>query len=67
MKEKIYISWQHVHIYKYMEKGTNGKWQLPTVCCKRKTELANFRLFAANRNGKGKFVFLGRQMITGDR
>jgi hypothetical protein len=30
------------------ENGTNGKWQSPFVCCKWKTETANFRLFAAN-------------------
>ncbi len=30
--------------------GTNGKWQLLFVCCKLKTETANFRLFAANWN-----------------
>jgi hypothetical protein len=40
-----------------MEDGTNGK---------RKTEPANIRLFAANGNRKGKFVFLGRQTINGD-
>jgi hypothetical protein len=33
--------------------------------CKRKTETANFCLFAAN--GNGKFLFLGRQMIKGNR
>jgi hypothetical protein len=47
------------------ENRTNGKQQLLFVCCKRKTETANFRLFAANRNGKRKFVFLGQQMING--
>ncbi len=28
---------------------------------------AKIRLFAANGNGKRKFVFLGRQMINGNR
>jgi hypothetical protein len=37
----------------------NGK--VAFVCCKQKTEMANFCLFAANGNGKWKFVFLGRQ------
>jgi hypothetical protein len=41
----------------------NGKGQFPFVCCKKK-ETANFRLFAANRNGKRKFAFLGRQTIN---
>jgi hypothetical protein len=30
-------------------------------------EYSNFRLFAANRNGKQKFVFLGRQTKSGNR
>jgi hypothetical protein len=37
----------------------NRKMQLPFVSCKRKTETENFRLFAANGNGKRKFIFLG--------
>jgi hypothetical protein len=41
-----------------------GKQQLPFVCCKQKSETANFRLFSAN--GKWKFVFLGQQMINGN-
>jgi hypothetical protein len=49
-----------------MENGTNTKRQLPYVCCEQKTETANFRLFAANGNGKRKFVFLGRPTINGD-
>ncbi len=44
---------------------TNGKRQLPFMCCKRKT--ANFCLFAATGTGKRKFVFLGRQTINGNR
>jgi hypothetical protein len=32
-----------------------GKRQFPFVCCKWKTETANFRLFAANGNEKWKF------------
>ncbi len=40
-----------------MVNGTNGKWQLLFVCCKRKTETANFHLFAENE--KQKFVYLG--------
>ncbi len=50
--------------YVYKENRTNGKQQLPFVCCKRKTETANFPLFAAKGNGKWKFVFLGRQTIN---
>jgi hypothetical protein len=46
-----------------MENGTNGKRQFPFVCCKRETETANFRLSAANRTGKKKFILVGRQMI----
>jgi hypothetical protein len=42
----------------YTENRTSGKWQFPFVCCKWKTEMANFRLFAANGNGKRKFVSL---------
>jgi hypothetical protein len=38
--------------YIYMENGIHGKWQLPFVCCKQKTEAANFRLFSANRKPK---------------
>jgi hypothetical protein len=40
-------------VYIFPENRTNGKW--------------NFRLFAANGNGKQKFVFLGRQMINVNR
>jgi hypothetical protein len=39
------------------ENGTKGKKQHPLAFCKWKTEMANFRLFAANRNGKRKYVF----------
>jgi hypothetical protein len=37
---------------------TNRKRRLPFVCCKWKTEMASFRLFAANVNRKQKFVSL---------
>jgi hypothetical protein len=50
-----------------MENGTNGKQQLPFVCCKEKTESANLRLFAANGSGKRKFVFLSRQTVNRNR
>jgi hypothetical protein len=45
------------------------KRQLPFVCGKRKTEAANFLLFAENGNGNGKrkFVFLGRQTKSNRR
>jgi hypothetical protein len=49
------------------QKRTNGKWQLSFVFCKQKMEMANFRLFAANENGKWKVVFLGQQMFKGNR
>jgi hypothetical protein len=38
----------HVSKIPQIENGTNGKQQLPFICCKRKTATANFRLFAAN-------------------
>ncbi len=47
----IYI-YTHTNTYIYFPKS-NGKRQLP--------------LFAANGNGKRKFVFLGRQTINGKR
>jgi hypothetical protein len=43
------------------ENGTKGKRQPSFVWGKWKTEMANYHLFAANRNKKQKFVFLGRQ------
>jgi hypothetical protein len=49
------------------ENGTNGKQQLPFVFCKRKAGISNFSLFAAIRNRKLIFVFLGRQAINGNR
>ncbi len=64
----------YVHVYVLVletllqtENGTDGKRQLPFVCCKRKTETANFCLFAANGNGKWKFVFYGQWTINGYR
>ncbi len=58
----IYI---HVYIYIYMENRTNRKRNFPFVCCKWKTETANFCLFAAY--GRRKFVFLGQQTINSNR
>ncbi len=46
-----------------MENGTNGKWQLPFVCCKQKTEITNFNIFPANGNGKQKLVYLGGKRL----
>ncbi len=43
---------------------TNGNLQLLFCSCKWKIEITNFHLFAANGNGKQKFVFLGWQMIN---
>ncbi len=40
---------------------------LPNTRKKKLTENGNFRLFAVNRNGKRKFVFLGRQTINANR
>jgi hypothetical protein len=54
----------HVHV-SITENRTNRKRQLLFVFCKRKTETANFRLFAANENRKRTFVFLGPQRING--
>jgi hypothetical protein len=45
-------------------KNGNFHW---FVCCKQKKEMANSCLFAANGNGKRKFVFLSRQTINGNR
>ncbi len=69
MKENTHILHGSIYVCVNIctEKGPNGKQQLLTVCYKWKIELANFYLFAPSGNGKGKFVFLGRQMITGDR
>jgi hypothetical protein len=53
------------YTYTHTEKGINRKRQLPFVCCKQLMEMTNFHLFAANR--KGKFVFLGQQMIKGNQ
>jgi hypothetical protein len=49
------FQYKQYSLYIYAENGTNGKRQLPFVCCKRKTETTNFRLFSAN--GNRKFVF----------
>jgi hypothetical protein len=55
----------------YDEQAVNGlrkiAWASVFHCYKRKTEAAIFGLFAANGNGKRKFVFLGRQTINGNR
>ncbi len=51
----------------YTENGTKGKQKLPFVCCKWKNQTENFHLFATNRNGKWKFVFLSRKRINGNR
>jgi DNA polymerase/3'-5' exonuclease PolX len=50
-----------------MENGTNKKQQFSFICCKRKTETANFHMFAGNKNGKRKFVILARQKLNGNR
>jgi hypothetical protein len=54
----------HVHVSMFLqtENGTRGKRQLPFFSWKWKMDTPNFRLFAANGNGKQKFVFLSRQM-----
>ncbi len=57
----------HVSGILQTENGSNGKRHLPFVFCKRKTEMANLRLFAANGNGKRLFVFLSRQTINCNR
>jgi hypothetical protein len=43
-----------------MENITNGKRQLPFVCCERLTSVC----FLSTGNRKQKFVFLGRQTIN---
>ncbi len=53
--------------YIYTENWTMRKWQLPFVCCKPKTEMADFHLFPANGSGKRKLIFLSRQMISDNR
>jgi hypothetical protein len=50
-----------------LENGTDGKWQLPFVCCKRKTEAENLPFFDANGNGNRKFVFIGLETVNGNR
>ncbi len=40
-----------------MENVTNGKQQLPCVCCKWKSGTANFRLFAENGNTELCFLW----------
>jgi hypothetical protein len=62
----------HVYVSMFQEfpkrkTELNRKRQFPFVCYKRKTETANFHLFAANENGKRRFVILGRQTINGNR
>ncbi len=44
-------------------KNGNFRWFAGNI----KTEIANFRLFAANGNGKFKFFFLGLKTINGKR
>ncbi len=60
-KQKQYNTDIYIYIYIYCYpflyiyiygKRTNGKQQLLFDCCKRNTESANFRLFAANGNRK---------------
>jgi hypothetical protein len=50
--------------YMYLQKQNIRKMATSVTsihCCKRKTEVANLPLFAANGNGKGKIVFLSGQ------
>jgi hypothetical protein len=47
--------------------SANRKQKIPFVLCKQKTVIANFLMFAAYRNGKKTFVFLGRQTNNGNR
>ncbi len=72
----VYMSpclWLHVSGIQFRKRKRNWrKTQLPFVCCKRKMEMANFRLFAANgkwkrqtsvcllqtENGNGKLSFV---------
>jgi hypothetical protein len=56
----------HVSRIPQMENRINIKQQLLFVCCKWITETVSFHLFAANINGKRKFVFLGRLTINGN-
>ncbi len=51
-----------------MENGTNKKRQLLFVCCKRKTETANFYLFSANEKRKngGLFSWICKLLIVID-
>ncbi len=53
------------YTYIYLENGINGKTKLLFVCCKCKTETANFRLFSVK--GKLKFVFLSQKIINGNQ
>ncbi len=43
----------YIYICTYAENETNGKQQLPFVCCKRKTETENEKVcFPWSANGK---------------
>ncbi len=53
-------------MYIYTKNRTNGQPQLPFVCCKWKMETVNLCVFAANGNGKQKFVFLCQQTVNGN-
>jgi hypothetical protein len=57
----------HTHRNTDTKNRTNRKQHFRFICCKQKTEVANFRLFAANRKGKQKFVFFVWQMINGNQ
>jgi hypothetical protein len=49
----------HIHFHGHPTANkTDGKRQLLFVCCKQKTEVANFHLFAANGNEIGCLFFL---------
>ncbi len=56
-----------IYFHVCTENGTNGKWQLSFVCCKRKTDMANLRAsFLQTENRKRKFILHGRQTINGN-
>jgi hypothetical protein len=53
-----------MYTYIYTENGTDGKRQLPFVCCKLKRK---WHTFFVSANGKRKFVFLGPQTKNSNR
>ncbi len=63
-KTTVYIQYIYIFGKRNFRLFAAVVWKFSFICCRRKMETANFRLSAANRNGKRKFVVLGRQTIA---